>query len=377
MVVRSDKIVAFGADVSIPGDVEIIDGTDKTLLPGLIDVHAHVWSGADLAQAAVFGTTTVLDMGTGNPAALLALRRAAEAPGNTLADPRTAGYLVTVPDGHGTEYGIPVPTMTEPSEAQAFGDARISEGSDYIKIVYDDGHVVGVPFKTLSKAALKAFVDAAHARGKLALVHIGALQDAVDAIEAGADGLEHLFIDASPTAECATVVAAHGAFAVPTLSVLRSITGASTGPGIAADPRCSPYLPTAAIDGLWKQFPRLPTAASYRAAEETVRQLRSAQVPVFVGTDAPNPGTAHGASVHGELRLLVSAGLTPVEALAAATRVPAERFGLTDRGRIGVGARADLLLVYGDPTVDVDGTADIAGVWKAGARVERKPFTSR
>ena len=370
VIVRGDRIVTFGAGVSIPGDVAIINGAGKTLLPGLIDAHAHVWNSGDLAQAALFGTTTVLDMGTCNPASAVALRRASAEPGSTMAELRTAGFLVTTPDGHGTRY-CPIPTMTEPSEAQAFVDARIAEGSDYIKIVYDDGRALGLSFKTLTKAALAAVVEAAHARGKLALVHIGALQDAVDAIEVGADGLEHLFIDKIPTAEFATLLASHGAFAVPTLSVLSSVTGASTGPSIAADPKFAPYLTPTAVKGLTTAFDPLPTVTSYGAAEETVRLLKEAHVPLLAGTDAPNPGTAHGASVHTELRLLVAAGLTPIEALAAATRVPAERFKLADRGRIGTGARADLLLVNGDPTVDIHATADIATVWKAGARLDR------
>ena len=71
------------------------------------------------------------------------------------------------------------------------------------------------------------------------------------------------------------------------------------------------------------------------------------------GTDAPNSGTAHGASLHGELQLLVEAGLTPTEALAAATSAPAAAFHLTDRGRIAPGLRADLVLVEGDPTADI------------------------
>ena len=84
---------------------------------------------------------------------------------------------------------------------------------------------------------------------------------------------------------------------------------------------------------------------------------------------APNPGTAHGASVHRELELLVRAGLSPVEALHAATAAPADAFGLDDRGRIAPGMKADL--VRGDATRDVLATRDLAGIWKDGVRVER------
>src|SRR5699024_3472014 len=77
--------------------------------------------------------------------------------------------------------------------------------------------------------------------------------------------------------------------------------------------------------------------------------LHAAGVRILAGTDAPNPGLVFGASLHRELQLLVCAGLPPAEALVAATTAPAELFGL-DRGRLRVGAPADLLLVDGDPT---------------------------
>ena len=86
----------------------------------------------------------------------------------------------------------------------------------------------------------------------------------------------------------------------------------------------------------------------------------------MAGTDAPNPGTTHGASLHGELELSLQSGLTPQEALAAATAVPARVFGLTDRGRIAKGLRADLVLVRGNPAADITTTRDIVSVWKAG-----------
>jgi hypothetical protein len=103
----------------------------------------------------------------------------------------------------------------------------------------------------------------------------------------------------------------------------------------------------------------------------TVRALDEAGVPVLAGTDANNVGAVHGAGLHGELASLVRAGLTPLGALTAATSIPAERFGLADRGRIAPGLRADLVLVNGDPTKDIAHTLDIVAVWKEGERYER------
>ena len=116
-----------------------------------------------------------------------------------------------------------------------------------------------------------------------------------------------------------------------------------------------------------------PPGAPHRLehAFEAVRQLRAARVPILAGSDAPNPGTTHGASLHREMEMLVAAGLKPVEALAAATSAPAKAFGLADRGRIVRGLRADLVLVKGHPGQDVTATRDIVRIWKAGRPVER------
>ncbi len=89
-------------------------------------------------------------------------------------------------------------------------------------------------------------------------------------------------------------------------------------------------------------------------------------VRVLAGTDAPNPGLVHGASLHRELQHLVRAGLRPAEALTAATSTPAEVFGLTDRGRLVVGSRADLVLIDGDPTIDITATQRLRTVWVGG-----------
>ncbi len=94
-------------------------------------------------------------------------------------------------------------------------------------------------------------------------------------------------------------------------------------------------------------------------------------MPILAGSDAPNPGTAHGASLHRELELLVAAGLSPTQALTAATWAPVNAFRLKERGRIAQGQRADLVLVKGDPTQDVTATRDILKVWKVGQEIPR------
>ncbi|HEX3779742.1 MAG TPA: amidohydrolase family protein [Pseudonocardiaceae bacterium] len=99
---------------------------------------------------------------------------------------------------------------------------------------------------------------------------------------------------------------------------------------------------------------------------------------MLAGTDGTggNHPTTHGISYHGELDLLVDAGLTPAEALTAATAAPADAFGLDDRGRVAAGLRADLLLVNGNPLNDITVLRDITTIWRHGNAVDRSAHLS-
>jgi imidazolonepropionase-like amidohydrolase len=371
--VENGKIKAVGRDLKVPSDVRSIDATGDTLVPGLIDAHTHAWGDA-LKEAEIFGVTTELDMFT--DVKFMQLTKKDQADGKDLdqADLRSAGTLATAPGGHGTEYGMTIPTLTSPTEAQAWVDARVAEGSDYIKIVVDDASAYGGHRPTLNMETVKALIDAAHKRGKIAVVHIGTQKDAHAVIEAGADGLAHLFADTAPASDFAQFVAAHHAFVVPTLDVLESVSGTPSGESLVADARLSPYLASEDSKNLKQSFPKFSTGLSEKYAEETVVQLKAAHVPVLAGTDAPNPGTQHGVSMHRELELLVRSGLTPQEALVAGTSAPATAFHLDDRGVIAPGKRADLLLVKGDPTHDITATRDIVSVWKLGVEDDRASY---
>src|ERR1017187_533036 len=329
VLVEDGVIRSVGRNIARPAGAEVIDGAGKTLLPGLIDAHTHTIGEGGLKQAPIFGVTTDLDMFT-LPAVAAGIKKQ-QAEGKLLdyTDLRSSGYLATAPGGHGTEYGIKVPTITKPEEAQAWVDARIAEGSDYIKAVYDDAleYGIGKSTPTLSKETLRALAVAAHARGKLLVVHIGTLQQAKDAIDAGADGLAHLFIGPASDPDFGKLAASHHIFVVPTLTVLQTMCATSFDSELAVDPRLAPYLPLTEAATLQRTF-ALPVKLSCDGAYEAVRQLKTAHVPILAGTDAGNPGTTQGASLHGELELLVRSGLTPVEALHAATAAPAAAFPL-------------------------------------------------
>ncbi len=373
VLVEGRRIAAVGPDLAVPPGAEVVDGAGATLLPGLLDAHAHV-RGQGLVDEIMFGVTTVLDMNTEVDwaAQMRAEQRAGAGLGR--ADLFSAGTLATVPGGHGSEYG-PVPTLTSPAEAPAFVQARIAEGSDFIKIVYDDNTSFGRPIPTLDRPTLRALVDAAHAAGKLAVVHIGSVGGARDAIEAGADGLVHLSPEAVLAPAVVALARARGAFVVPTLSVNESLCGVRTGIALLHDDRLAPYLREYAHRTLADRFKlRPPRPLDFSTVLTSVARLQTAGVPVLAGTDAPNAGTAHGVSLHRELELLVRAGLSPIEALRAATSLPARAFRLLDRGRIAPGLRADLLLVGGDPTTDILATRNIRAVWKLGHPADREAF---
>jgi beta-lactamase class D/imidazolonepropionase-like amidohydrolase len=370
VLVRDGRIEAVGERVRVPRGVATIDGAGLTLMPGLIDSHVHAFSSEALEQAARFGVTTVLDMFTDPAFAARARRSTGE---QRHADLRSAGYLATAPGGHGTQYGLDVPTVGGPGDADAWTEARAEEGSDFIKIVWEDGAAHGRPIPTLDEPTIAALVRSARARDLLAVAHIGRHDDAVGAIRAGVDGLVHLFFDRDADPALIAAMADRGVFAIPTLTVLESVVLGASGTHLLGDERLLPFVSVNEEAGLAGGFGARPNGEALLAnALSATGALHAAGVRILAGSDAPNPGTGHGASMHRELELLVRAGLTPSEALRAATSAPAAAFRLTDRGRIAPGLRADLILVRGDPSVDVGRARDIVAVWTGGYAVDRE-----
>ncbi|MEO7015796.1 MAG: amidohydrolase family protein [Leifsonia sp.] len=371
-VLLRDGIIAEIGDGFRPADADrLVDGVGGTLMPGLIDSHTHVFAGS-LQQAIAFGVTTELDM-FADPH-LAASSKARARVSFDQADLRSAGTGATAPGGHPTglvQRGFypPFPTLSAPEEADDFVANRVSEGSDYLKIIIDDGDLLGFPRPTLSPEIVQALVAAAHRRGLLAIVHVLDHRAARAAAEAGADGLAHLPLEPLPP-HLLDEISHRGMFVIPTLVALEAVSGHGHGPATARDPAFVGRLDetsTRALTMFDGNFPLGPGAhVDPTAPAEAVRELHRRRVPILAGTDAGTLGTAHGVSLHRELNLLVTAGLTPIEALRAATAAPAHHFRLADRGRILVGRRADLLLVDGDPTADITAISHIHTIWRNG-----------
>lgn len=334
VLVVDGTIRDVGPTVKAAAETPVVDGTGKTLLPGLLDSHIHVLDPRDLKAALAFGIATELDMFTLKEVASAVKARQAAGGGADEADFRSAVTLVTRPGGHGTEYGNEMATLAPGDDPQAFVDARIAEGSDYIKVIVDDGSAFGFSRPTFDQPALCAVIASVHARKKLAITHIATSGDFREAVECGTDGIAHLPADPLDPA-LARLAAERRVFVTPTLLML------------------------------------LFHDATRAAAVQNVKTAAAAGLVILAGTDGPLPPTEPGKSLHRELELLVEAGLTPVQALAAATSAPARAFGLADRGRIAPGLRADLVLVEGDATVDIAATRRIVGVWKQGVALDR------
>ncbi|GAA4702687.1 amidohydrolase family protein [Streptomyces youssoufiensis] len=347
-----------GAPADAPGEHRIdeeVDGRGRTLLPGLIDAHTHVFDGS-LSQALRYGVTTELDMFC-LPHVLPAQRRLA-AERDDVADLRSAGTLATVPGGHPTqllpdlpdapESPVAIDVIDDPARAPEFVRARQAEGADYLKIVIDDGSVHGTDLPTMTPELATALTSAAHAVGLRVIAHAITAAEVATALDAGVDGLAHVWTDLAPgdpaSRRLAERVRSAGVFTVTTLAYFEAITERET------------------------RVPACARPGGSRNAAGAVRALREAGAPLPAGTDATPYAPGHGSGMHRELCLLRQAGLSPRAALAAATSLPARHFALTDRGRIAPGLRADLVLVEDDPTRDVSAIAALTDVWRRGVR---------
>lgn len=366
VLIDQGKIINANFKGKITGNMQLVDGKGRSLLPGLIDAHVHAYQDQDLPL--LFGVTTQIDMFS-PVAAMQDMHQRRQNVNNTRApDVFSAGVLATAPKGHGTEYGMEIETLTKPEQAQAWVDRRIVEGSHFIKIVMEHGGI-GFHFNSLDLATVQALIKASHARNKLAVVHISTYPDAKAALEAGADGLVHLFagtvISPAQIQELVHLAKVHRAFVIPTFSVLESMAGI----------KAKDVLDDGSMVQLLGKNQLMPLNSTYgtevkqellNAPRQLTAALHQAKIAVLAGTDAGNRGTQYGISLHHEMAALVQAGLSPSAALQAATSAPARAFQLRDRGRIQNGYKADLLLVEGDPSVEISASRRIIEIWKNG-----------
>lgn len=349
VVVNEDGLIGGGAE-----GAPTIDGEGGVLLPGLIDAHVHLHHEGHLADLARHGVTTALDMATWPPDKIDRLRNK-----EGLTDIRSAGLPATAP-GSLHSLLMPLPgeaLLSGPDDAATWIDRRIAEGSDYIKLICD------IPGP--DQATLDALSAAAHQQKKLVVAHAAAAIPFRMALDAKVNVITHAPVDEPLNQMLAERMAGEGQISVPTLTMMDAV---SQPPGFMAfvkllwKPAALFTIIRAALSGL---------APNYKNARASVIAMHQAGVPILAGTDCHEEpdlpfDVPHGESLHRELELLVDAGLSTANAIRAATCLPAQYFGLHDRGVIEEGKRADLVLLSDDPLQDIRGTRSIKRVWCRG-----------
>jgi imidazolonepropionase-like amidohydrolase len=326
------------------GDTEI-DGGGCTLLPGLFDCHVHLDKLHFLELAARHGVTTVLDCGT----------RSVDTVNYLKSRPNVARVLTCYPGAFGPNSKLRVMMnfpetcrVKDVADASRYVKERIADGADYIKIIMEiNDQNNGVEFPVDILAAL---VEEAHKNGKKVYAHTAAVGTYAIAAKLGADILTHVPFAPPIPLDVIKMMADKKLVCIPTLVMMEGI-----------------------INVLKKAHPELPI--KLEGSLQSLSAMREAGVKVLAGTDSnlDDPTTlfdpCFGTSLHREMLLMTQSGFTPVEALKSATGDPADYFGLTDRGRIEPGRKADLILVQGDPTARMEDIRNVRKAWIGGVSV--------
>ena len=420
VVVRGDSIVTVAPAllVLVPQGASVVDATDRFLIPGLWDMHAHpddpeVWELLDPApeqrdllipQFPLWGVTGIRDMGGSWNVIRDWRERIAE---GELLGPRIVapGPLI---DGPEPMWPGSVPVVDAQAARHAV-DSLLAEGVDFLKV-----------YSLVPRDAFFALAERARERGALFAGHVPNRVDPVEAAESGMNSLEHAVLFPRPLAdmdavrlrvdglgEDATADARRSAFirgmaeeyeadrawdvfrrladletyVTPTLLVSRRI--AWFDPGQADVETQLPYMPEY-IRRWWTPEVNVhlrdqtPESARdmqilYATMSRITAEMHAAGIRLLVGTDTGgNPHLFPGFTVHEEMEELVAAaGLTPTDALRAATLNPAAYFGLSDQlGTIDEGKRADLVLIDGNPLDNIRNTRRIAGVMVGGRWID-------
>jgi cytosine/adenosine deaminase-related metal-dependent hydrolase len=349
VLVEDGRIRAIGADVKIPEDAQRIDGENGYLIPGLIDLHTHLMHGSPQLFVAN-GVTTILTAGDGEPG--LALRRQELAPSVFACGPSITNVKTS-------------------ADAERIVEEQKKAGYDCIKI-YDD----------IEPEALTALVDGARKRGMLSIGHIPRNLTWQQMLAAKPDAIAHLEEFLYSPVDVGDDWVIVGQMEHSDIAVITTLTCYDRITRQVADLDAEfqrPEVRYIAPDDLheWER-PRnryrgmkisaIPNMRRLLAFQKGLaKKLHAAGVRVLAGTDGGGvPFVISGWSMSDELRQLVSAGLSPYDALRAATADAAKFIRRDDVGTIEVGKAANLVLLRGDPLRDIDNIDLRAGVMLRG-----------
>jgi imidazolonepropionase-like amidohydrolase len=392
LVLRDGKIERIGgAELAAPAGAEVRELAGKTVMPGLISAHSHLGLLVDYAENSAaaytrenvtaqlkqferYGVTTIMSLGVNRDLVyeLRAEQRAGRLGGATIF---TAGRGIGVPGG---APGLPAapdqiyrPASVEESRKDV--DELAGHHVDIVKIWVDKQHGT-VP--EMSPEMYKAVIEEAHAKGLRVAAHEYALEDAKRLVADGVDVLAHSVRDRVVDDAFVHAMKARGVWYISTFTVDESFFVYADRPAFmqteffkeAAGPKLIAKFDAA---GYAEKVNGDPQTAQHRKdfeiGQQNLKKLFDAGVNVGFGTDSGAlPGRIPGFAEHRELELMVRAGLTPMQAITAATGSNAKLLHLSDRGTIAVGKRADLLIVDADPLSDIRNTQKIFAVYHEG-----------
>lgn len=396
LLIAGERIVGEAPlDAPIAAGVRTLDADGCTVLPGLFDLHSHVMVAGgsmtgggivpdpelNLATHAAFGVLTAADLHN-EPNFAFELRQSAAANPN-LARLATAGAAFTVPGGHCSQFGFEANVVKTVADVEARFDALLARKPDVIKAVVEHGGWSTLPkMPTLDGPLLAAIAARAKAAAVPLFCHVWTLDEAKLAVRSGVDALVHGVFVGEVDDELIALMKERGTGYVPTLAVVVGARRVAQGRSPYASTRLDGLLAPSLVAAL-----NDPESASWvkdwREADDALflrnlRRLHAAGIRCGIGTDAGNPLTPHGPAVLAEIALYVEAGLTPTQALQCAT-LESARLLRRDRdfGSLVAGKVADLLVVRGDPSREIDALWQVEGVVKAGTPVERGALRER
>lgn len=389
LIIRDGHVSALAprAALAAPAGARRVDLGDHVIIPGLIAGHSHVGmvSGVDaggqhytrdivrkdLRQFQRYGIVAVNALGM-NGALFHELRKEAL--------PQDQADLYGAGGGIGAVAGAPPASMNPPGamiraktprEATQAVDQMADAGVDMIKIWVDD---FGGQAPKMPPEIYQAVIKRAHERGLKAAAHIHDLDDAKNVLRAGVDIIGHGVRDRAVDQEFIDLIKESGAWYVPTININEAEYIYADHPEWLEDAffkmALNPALETRLRDTEWRKK-ALNGSASHRRAVATnianLRLLHRAGVNIGFGTDSgATPLRIPGFAEHLELGHMVAAGLSPAEALAAATSSTAAMMGTPDRGCLVAGCRADFLVLAADPTQDIRNSRSIVALWRDG-----------
>jgi imidazolonepropionase-like amidohydrolase len=395
-LVENDRFTRIGANgrVQAPPGARRVDLSGKTVMPALVDAHVHLGYRKgltftadnytrdnlldELDRFAYYGVAAILEAGTGRGALPFQVRNEARSGARYL----TAGRGFAMPNaGPGVPMRDAAYGVTSEAEARRDVRALVANRPDLIKIWVDDRNGA---VEKLKPNLYRAIIDEAHAHHVRVMAHIATLDDAKDLLRAGIDGFGHVVRDRDIDAELlAMLKPRRDVFFVETLWGERNAIYEGR-PAWLREQILRDTLSAGQINQLADAFAAAatPTPAQRESARRLLRNvatLNAAGVKLGLGTDTGGVtgGGYFGLASQIELELLVKAGLTPAQAIVAATATSASILRLDQLGTVAAGKSADFLVLDANPLDEIANTRKISAVYLSGVELNRSALRAK